>query len=60
MTFVAIKWIDRLGRKPLRVIGAAGMAISLLTCSWAFHNANYQLTEKSLAALSADKVPGQG
>jgi len=57
MTFVAIKWIDRLGRKPLLVIGTAGMAISLLTCAAAFHNANYQLTKKSFTVLSSSKVP---
>jgi MFS family permease len=54
---VAIKWIDRLGRKPLLVIGATGMAISLLTCSLAFYNSSYQLTDKSFAVLSANKIP---
>jgi MFS family permease len=58
MTFVAIRWVDRLGRKPLLVIGAAGMAISLLTCAWAFHASHYQFTEKSYAILEAAKVPG--
>jgi MFS family permease len=56
MTFVAIRFVDRLGRRPLLVIGATGMAVSLLTCSWAFYNSSYQLTDKSFAALQ-DKVP---
>ena len=57
MTFVAIRFVDRLGRKPLLVIGATGMAVSLLTCSWAFHDSSYQLTEKSFAVLQENKVP---
>lgn len=57
MTFVAIRLIDRLGRKPLLIIGTAGMAISLLTCASAFHSANYQLTEKSFTVLATSKVP---
>jgi MFS family permease len=59
MTFVAIRFVDRLGRKPLLAIGATGMAVSLLTCSWAFHAASYQLTEKSFAVLQDNKVPGE-
>jgi MFS family permease len=57
MTFVAIRFVDRLGRKPLLVIGAAGMAVSLLTCGWAFHDASYQLTEKSFVSLQENKLP---
>ena len=57
MTFVAIRFVDRLGRKPLLVIGATGMAVSLLTCSWAFHDSSYQLTEKSFVVLQENKVP---
>src|SRR5262245_29160716 len=57
MTFVAIRFVDRLGRKPLLVIGATGMAVSLLTCSWAFHASSYQLTEKSFAVLRDNSVP---
>jgi MFS family permease len=57
MTFVAIRFVDRLGRKPLLLIGATGMAVSLLTCGWAFHDASYQLTEKSFVSLQENKLP---
>ncbi len=59
MTFVAIGLVDRLGRKPLLVLGAAGMAVSLLTCSWAFHDSSYQLTEKSFVVLQENQVPAE-
>ncbi|MDE2250952.1 MAG: sugar porter family MFS transporter [Gammaproteobacteria bacterium] len=39
MTFVAIRLIDRLGRRPLLMAGVSGMALALLTISWAFHAA---------------------
>ena len=36
MTLIAMRWIDRLGRKPLLVIGTSGMTAALLTIGWAF------------------------
>lgn len=36
MTLVAMRWIDRLGRKPLLVAGTSGMAAALLAIGWAF------------------------
>jgi MFS family permease len=57
MTFIAIWLVDRIGRKPLLLVGAAGMTISLLTCSWAFYNSSYALTPNSYSALQNENVP---
>ncbi|MFI8364802.1 sugar porter family MFS transporter [Streptomyces sp. NPDC085612] len=35
-TVIAMIFVDRIGRKPLALIGSAGMAISLGLCAWAF------------------------
>lgn len=50
-TFVAIFLIDRMGRRPLLLIGITGIALSLLTCSYGFYNATYQLTPSKLEAV---------
>src|SRR6266850_8198320 len=53
MTFVAIWLIDRLGRKPLLVIGLIGMSLSLLTICWAFHSAHASHETVVLIAIIA-------
>ncbi len=40
VTFVAIALVDRVGRRPLLLVGSAGMAISLATMALAFGNAS--------------------
>lgn len=35
-TVVAMQLIDRIGRKPLALIGSAGMAVSLTLAAWVF------------------------
>ncbi|MER5887355.1 sugar porter family MFS transporter [Streptomyces sp. NPDC001941] len=35
-TVIAMVLVDRIGRKPLALIGSAGMAAALFTCAWAF------------------------
>ena len=50
-TIVAMLTIDRFGRRILLLLGIAGIAISMLTCAYGFHQATYQLTPEKIAAL---------
>lgn len=52
-TIVAMLLIDRLGRKPLMLIGLAGVFISMSIASYGFHNASYQLTETSIQKIES-------
>ena len=47
-TFVAIYLIDRMGRRPLLLIGTAGISVSLLICAYGFNQATYRLNEKDI------------
>ncbi len=53
-TFVAMALIDRLGRKPLLLIGVAGVAISMFIAAYGFSQATYTLTQDALTALPAE------
>jgi SP family arabinose:H+ symporter-like MFS transporter len=50
-TFIAMYLIDRMGRRPLLLIGTAGIAISLLLCAYGFKQATYELTTDGIAKL---------
>jgi sugar porter (SP) family MFS transporter len=47
-TIVSMLLIDRLGRKPLLLIGLGGIAVSMVICAWAFNNATYSLDKGAL------------
>ncbi|WP_430928708.1 sugar porter family MFS transporter [Polaribacter marinivivus] len=50
-TIIAILAIDKLGRKPLLIIGMAGIAICLFLLSYGFNNATYSLSKDAIAKL---------
>lgn len=50
-TFVAIYLIDVMGRRPLLLIGTAGISVSLLLCSYGFNQATYQLKKANIDAF---------
>lgn len=50
-TLVAIRLIDKLGRKPLLIIGTSAMTVALTMATLAFNNASYELNEENLAKV---------
>ena len=53
-TIIAMSLIDRMGRKPLLLIGLAGIVISMSIAAYGFHSATYSLTEETVSELSDD------
>ncbi len=50
-TIIAILLIDKMGRRPLLLVGLAGIAISLLVCAYGFNQATYKLSSEKIAKL---------
>lgn len=53
-TIVAMWLIDRLGRKPLLIIGVTGIALSMFLIGGSFSNATYKLSEQNIQELNKD------
>lgn len=53
-TIVAIWFIDRVGRKPLLMIGLSGIIISMLIIGFSFKSATYHFDEATINQLSKD------
>lgn len=58
-TLVSMLLIDRLGRKPLLIIGLSGILFSMLLCSWSFQQADYRLEAEAVAQLDDRTVARQ-
>lgn len=53
-TVIAMLVIDKFGRKPLLIIGMAGIAICLFLLSYGFNDASYTLTQEAIAKLPTE------
>lgn len=55
-TLVAIRLIDRLGRKPLLLIGTATMTVALSMATLAFNNANYNVSSENIQTVENAEI----
>lgn len=47
-TIIAIFLIDKMGRRPLLLVGIAGISVSLLVCAYGFNQATYKLSTEAI------------
>lgn len=59
-TILALRLIDRLGRRTLLYIGSIGYVTSLGLCSWAFYSGTYGIVAVCIFAFIASHAIGQG
>ena len=60
-TILAIMLIDKMGRRPLMLIGVGGVAISMLITAYGFSQASYRLTTENVSTiqgLETEKLSG--
>jgi MFS family permease len=55
-TLVAIRLIDKLGRKPLLIIGTTAMTIALSMATLAFNSATYDVNETTLTKIENEEM----
>ena len=53
-TVIAMLTIDRFGRRPLMILGLAGVAISMSIAAYGFHQARYELPMSAVNEFSAE------
>lgn len=53
-TLIAMMTIDRFGRRPLMILGLAGVTISMSIAAYGFHQARYELPVDAATTLAAE------